>query len=85
MIARILISWGIVVVIIGFIQNATQLFILRFLLGVAEDRFLPGCSLVSHFLVPCPTPCAGDSPVFDWGVDHSHFCCSCFYLDYGSC
>jgi len=41
-IARILISWGIVSVLTAFVQNATQLYILRFLLGVAEAGFFPG-------------------------------------------
>jgi len=40
-IARILISWGIVSVLTAFVQNATQLYILRFLLGVAEAGFFP--------------------------------------------
>jgi ACS family tartrate transporter-like MFS transporter len=44
-IARILISWGIIVVIMGGLQNVTQLYILRFLLGVAEAGFFPGVIL----------------------------------------
>lgn len=41
-IARILITWGIVVVITGFAQDALQLAVLRFLLGIAEAGFFPG-------------------------------------------
>ncbi|AOV09122.1 hypothetical protein BI350_06115 [Sporosarcina ureilytica] len=44
-IARIMISWGIVVVLTGFAQSAMHLYILRFLLGVAEAGFFPGVIL----------------------------------------
>ena len=44
-IARIMISWGIIVVLTGFAQSATHLYILRFLLGVAEAGFFPGIIL----------------------------------------
>src|SRR5215472_14576937 len=35
-IARILISWGIVAMLTGFVQTAAHLYVVRFLLGVAE-------------------------------------------------
>ncbi|MDF3606695.1 MFS transporter [Paracoccus sp. DMF-8] len=41
-ISRILITWGAIALATGFVQNATQLYILRFLLGVAEAGFFPG-------------------------------------------
>lgn len=41
-IARILLTWGVVSVACGFVQNANQLYVLRFLLGVAEAGFFPG-------------------------------------------
>ena len=41
-IARILITWGIIAALSAFAQNATHLYILRFLLGVAEAGFFPG-------------------------------------------
>ncbi|MGA2917518.1 MFS transporter [Methanoregula sp.] len=44
-ISRIIISWGIVVIITAAASNATELFILRFLLGVAEAGFFPGIIL----------------------------------------
>ncbi|SEN20175.1 MFS transporter [Lihuaxuella thermophila] len=44
-IGRILISWGIVVIITAWAENATHLYILRFLLGVAEAGFFPGIIL----------------------------------------
>lgn len=44
-IARIMISWGVVVIFTGFAQTAMHLYILRFLLGVAEAGFFPGIIL----------------------------------------
>ena len=44
-IARILISWGIVAVLMGFARTATHLYLLRFLLGVAEAGYIPGILL----------------------------------------
>ncbi|HVP97641.1 MFS transporter [Methanoregula sp.] len=44
-IARILISWGIVVIITAFATGALQLAVLRFVLGVMEAGFFPGILL----------------------------------------
>jgi ACS family tartrate transporter-like MFS transporter len=44
-IARILISWGVVASLTAFVQDATQLYVLRVLLGVAEAGFTPGILL----------------------------------------
>jgi ACS family tartrate transporter-like MFS transporter len=44
-IARILISWGIVAILTGFVQTSLHLYILRFLLGVAEAGYFPGIML----------------------------------------
>jgi MFS transporter, ACS family, tartrate transporter len=41
-IARIMISWGIVTILTGFIQTAGQFYVARFFLGLAEASFLPG-------------------------------------------
>lgn len=51
-IARILVSWGIVVVMTGFVQSAGYLYVLRFLLGVAEAGFFPGIVLYITFWFP---------------------------------
>ena len=40
--ARIMISWGIVTVLTGFIHTPTQFYAARFLLGAAEASFFPG-------------------------------------------
>jgi ACS family tartrate transporter-like MFS transporter len=44
-IARILISWGIVAMLSGAVHNVSQLYLARFLLGVAEAGFFPGIVL----------------------------------------
>ncbi len=44
-IARILIGWGIVAMLTGFVHSVHQLYIMRFLLGVAEAGFFPGILL----------------------------------------
>src|SRR6516162_2697868 len=40
-IARIMISWGLVTILTGFIQNTGQFYAARFLLGAAEASFVP--------------------------------------------
>lgn len=44
-IARILVTWGIVAMLTAAVENVTHLYILRFLLGVAEAGFFPGMIL----------------------------------------
>ncbi len=41
-IARILISWGVVTVLVSLVQSPTQFYAARFLLGAAEAGFFPG-------------------------------------------
>src|SRR6266567_2606729 len=49
-IARIMVSWGIVAVLMGFVQTKTQFYSLRFLLGAAEAGFFPGIIVyLSHW------------------------------------
>ncbi|MGU3340516.1 MFS transporter [Methylobacterium mesophilicum] len=40
--ARIMFTWGIVTLLLGFTQNAAMFYVLRFLLGAAEAGFFPG-------------------------------------------
>jgi len=47
-----MVSWGIVVVITAWVSNATHLYILRFLLGVAEAGFFPGIILYLTYWFP---------------------------------
>ena len=41
-IARIMISWGLMTVLMAFIQTSRQFYVVRFLVGAAEAGFLPG-------------------------------------------
>src|SRR6266404_7078398 len=41
-IARIMISWGIVAILMGFVRTKNQFYVLRFVLGAAEAGFFPG-------------------------------------------
>ena len=40
--ARIMATWGLVTVLLGFTSSPTMFYVLRFLLGVAEAGFFPG-------------------------------------------
>lgn len=51
-IARILISWGLVVALTGYAQTVTHVALLRFLLGVAEAGFYPCMILYLTFWFP---------------------------------
>ena len=44
-IARILITWGAVATLTGFVQSANQLYVARFALGLAEAGYFPGIVL----------------------------------------
>ncbi|WP_255286589.1 MFS transporter [Bacillus sp. AFS076308] len=82
-ISRIMISWGIVVILTGFIQTATHLYILRFLLGAAEAGFVPGIVLyltywfrsrergraTALFFVALPLSALIGAPLSTWIMD----------------
>lgn len=51
-IARILIIWGVISALFAFVQNETQFYVLRFLLGMAEAGFLPG--IIYYFTLWLP-------------------------------
>jgi ACS family tartrate transporter-like MFS transporter len=51
-IARILISWGIMAILTGFVQNVSQLYAARFLLGLAEAGYFPGIVLCLTYWFP---------------------------------
>lgn len=83
-ISRILISWGIVATASAFVQSATQLYILRFLLGVAEAGFFPGiiiyltywfrakeqATTVALFTAAIPVSYLIGAPLSTWIMDH---------------
>lgn len=86
-IARILITWGIVTAVTAFANSANHLYILRFLLGVAEAGFFPGMILyitfwfrskerakaVALFMTAPPLANALGAPIFTWFVQHVHW------------
>ena len=44
-IARILISWGLVATLNGLVHTVHQLYVVRFILGLAEAGYFPGIVL----------------------------------------
>jgi ACS family tartrate transporter-like MFS transporter len=86
-IARILLSWGTVATLTGLVQTVHQLYILRFLLGVAEAGYFPGMVLYLTYWFPqreraralallaMATPIATilGAPVSGFILDHTHW------------
>ncbi|WP_018600777.1 MFS transporter [Mycobacterium sp. 155] len=86
-IARILVTWGIVIVLTGFVHNVEQLYIARFLLGAAEAGFFPGVILylsrwylgrdaakaVSVFMLAIPISYMIGAPISGWIIDHVYW------------
>ncbi|MFF2853537.1 MFS transporter [Peribacillus sp. NPDC058002] len=83
-IARILVTWGIISVATGFAQNDTQLYFIRFFLGVAEAGFFPGIILyftywfrakeravtISMFSMAIPVSYIIGAPLSTWIMDN---------------
>ena len=86
-IARILISWGIVAALTGFVQTVHQLYIVRFLLGLAEAGYFPGIVLYLTYWFPQweraravalietanPVMAILASPLSGFILDHAHW------------
>lgn len=86
-IARILVSWGIVVIITAFASNAFELAALRFILGVAEAGFFPGILLyltywfrekeqaraVAYLMAALSISSIIGAPVSTWILDSIHW------------
>ena len=86
-IARILISWGIVAMLTGFVQNVSQLYVARFVLGLAEAGYFPGIVLyltywfrqreqaqaIALFLTGLPVSSILGAPVSGLILDHVHW------------
>jgi MFS transporter, ACS family, tartrate transporter len=85
-IARILLTWGLVALLTGFVRNAPQLYAARFLLGVAEAGFFPGmlyylsywfpqrqqAQAIGFFLTALPAASILGGPLSGWILDHAH-------------
>src|SRR6266481_10218774 len=79
-IARIMISWGVVTILTGFVHSTTQFYAARFFLGLAEASFFPGvivylthwfCSRDRGRAIAClytavPTASLVGSPIAGW-------------------
>jgi len=87
-IARIMVSWGIVTILTGFVQTAGQFYTARFFLGLAEASFFPGmivylthwfssrdrCRAIGCMYIAVPTASLIGSPIAGWllGVNWWH-------------
>jgi MFS transporter, ACS family, tartrate transporter len=79
-IARIMISWGVVTILTGFVHSAGQFYAARFFLGLAEASFFPGmivylthwfssgdrCRAIACFYTAVPTASLIGSPIAGW-------------------
>ena len=85
-IARILLSWGVVAALSAFVNHAWELYLLRFLLGVAEAGFFPGiivyltywfrskelATTVAMFTAAIPVSFIIGAPLSTWVMAHVH-------------
>ena len=86
-IARILITWGIIATLTGFVHNVHELYGARFLLGLAEAGYYPGVVLyltywfrqrdqavaVAVVLVGVPVTSILGGPISGLILDHAHW------------
>jgi len=86
-IARILLTWGIVAMLTGFVQTVHQLYVTRFLLGLAEAGYFPGIVLyltywfpqreqaraIALFMIGLPVTTILGAPVSGFILDHVHW------------
>lgn len=86
-IARILITWGMIAMLSGLVRNVSQLYVIRFLLGVAEAGFFPGivlyltywfrqreqAQMVAWFLTGLPVASIVGAPLSGIILDHVHW------------
>lgn len=86
-ISRILVSWGLVVMVTGFVYSVTHLLWLRFILGLAEAGFFPGIILyltfwfrekdraqaVALFMTALAASNIIGAPVSTWLLDHANW------------
>lgn len=86
-IARIMVTWGIVVMLFTWVQNLDQVLVLRVLLGAAEAGFVPGVYLymtywfpekeyarsVAFFTAAIPIGNIITAPLTTWIMDNVHW------------
>ena len=86
-IARILITWGAVATLTGFVQSVHQLYVARFALGLAESGYFPGIVLylgywfrqrekaqaIALILIGIPLASVLGGPTSGFILDHTHW------------
>jgi MFS family permease len=86
-IARILITWGILAALTGVVHTVHHLYVLRFLLGVAEAGYFPGIVLyltywfrqrdqaraLALFMTALPVTSIVGAPISGLILDHAHW------------
>jgi len=86
-IARILLTWGIVAMLTGFVHTVQQLYVARFLLGLAEAGYFPGIVLyltywfpqreqaraIALFLIGIPVTTIVGAPISGFILDHVYW------------
>jgi len=86
-IARILITWGAVATLMGFVQSIHQLYVARFALGLAESGYFPGILLylgywfrqrekaqaIALILIGIPLASVLGGPISGFMLDHVHW------------
>jgi MFS transporter, ACS family, tartrate transporter len=86
-IARILITWGVVAVLTGFVETPHQLYVVRFILGLAEAGYFPGIVLyltywfrqreqaqaIALFMAAVPITSIVGAPISGLILDHVHW------------
>jgi len=85
--ALILVIWGALALLTGVVHSVQQLYVLRFLLGVAEGGYFPGVALyltywfrqreqaqcLAMFLTGLPASNIIGAPLSGWILDHIHW------------
>ena len=86
-IARILITWGVIASLSGFVQSVHQLYVARFALGLAESGYFPGIVLylgywfrqrekaqaIAFILIGIPCANVLGGPISGFILDHAHW------------
>jgi len=86
-IARILVTWGILAALTGFVHTVHHLYVLRFLLGLAEAGYFPGIVLyltywfrqreqarvLALFMTALPVTSIVGAPISGLILDHAHW------------
>src|SRR5260370_38278891 len=86
-IAGMMITWGILATLTGLVHSVQQLYVARFLLGLAEAGYFPGIALyltywfrqrdqaqaIALFLAGIPVTSILGAPVSGFILDHAHW------------